>query len=42
VEVARGEAPVGSVLVLGERPPGVPGTPTRDPVFGLDASWVPA
>jgi flagellar biosynthesis protein FlhA len=42
VEVARGEAPAGSVLVLGERPPGVPGTPTRDPVFGLDASWVPA
>jgi flagellar biosynthesis protein FlhA len=42
VEVARGEAPGGSVLVLGERPPGVPGTPTRDPVFGLDASWVPA
>jgi flagellar biosynthesis protein FlhA len=42
VEVARGEAPAGCVLVLGERPPGVPGTPTRDPVFGLDASWVPA
>jgi len=42
VEVARGEAPGGSVLVLGERPAGVPGTPTRDPVFGLDASWVPA
>ena len=42
VEVARGEAPSGSVLVLGERPSGVPGTPTRDPVFGLDASWVPA
>jgi flagellar biosynthesis protein FlhA len=41
VEVARGEAPGGSVLVLGERPPGVPGTPTRDPVFGLEASWVP-
>jgi flagellar biosynthesis protein FlhA len=42
VELARGEAPGGSVLVLGERPAGVPGTPTRDPVFGLDASWVPA
>ena len=43
VEVARGEAPGGSVLVLGERPPGRararrPGIP----VFGLDASWVPA
>src|SRR2546423_13972264 len=42
VEAARGEAPGGSVLVLGERPAGVPGTPTRDPVFGLDAPWVPA
>jgi flagellar biosynthesis protein FlhA len=42
VEAVRGEAPAGSVLVLGERPPGVPGNPTRDPVFGLEASWVPA
>ena len=42
VEVARGDAPGGSVLVLGERPAGVPGMPTRDPVFGLEASWVPA
>ena len=42
VEAVRGDAPAGSVLVLGERPSGIPGTPTRDPVFGLDASWVPA
>jgi flagellar biosynthesis protein FlhA len=42
VEVGRGEAPAGFVLVLGERPVGIPGTATQDPVFGLDASWVPA
>jgi flagellar biosynthesis protein FlhA len=41
VEVGRGEAPAGQVLVLGDLPDGIPGTPTRDPVFGLDAHWVP-
>ena len=41
VEVGRGEAPAGQVLVLGDLPAGIPGTPTRDPVFGLDAAWVP-
>ena len=41
-EVARGEAPTGHVLVLGERPREVPGTDTVDPVFGMQASWVPA
>jgi len=41
VEVARGEAPAGQALVLGQLPDGIPGTPTRDPVFGLDAHWVP-
>ncbi len=41
-EVARGEAPTGHVLVLGQRPPEVPGTDTVDPVFGMQASWVPA
>jgi flagellar biosynthesis protein FlhA len=41
VEVGRGEAPAGSVLLLGARPEGVPGTDVRDPVFGLEASWVP-
>ena len=40
-EVARGEAPGGHVLVLGERPPEVPGRDTVDPVFGMQASWVP-
>ena len=42
VPVARGEAPAGMVLVLGERPPGMPGQATIDPVFGMEASWVPA
>jgi flagellar biosynthesis protein FlhA len=41
VEVGRGEAPAGQVLVLGDLPEGIPGTPTRDPVFGLEAHWVP-
>ena len=41
-EVARGEAPPGHVLVLGDRPPEVPGHDTVDPVFGMVASWVPA
>ncbi len=42
VPVARGEAPTGMVLVLGERPPGIPGQSTIDPVFGMEATWVPA
>jgi flagellar biosynthesis protein FlhA len=42
VEAARGEAPAGRVLVLGERPPGMPGEDCIDPVFGMNASWIPA
>ena len=41
VEVGRGEAPQNHVLVLGDDQPGLPGTPTREPVFGLPARWVP-
>ncbi|MCU1379507.1 MAG: flagellar biosynthesis protein FlhA [Acidimicrobiales bacterium] len=41
VEVGHGEAPAGQVLVLGDLPEGIPGTPTTDPVFGLEAHWVP-
>jgi flagellar biosynthesis protein FlhA len=41
VEVGRGEAPPNCVLVLGTPPEGMPGEPTHDPVFGLDATWVP-
>jgi flagellar biosynthesis protein FlhA len=42
VEVARGEAPRGCVLAIGEFLGSLPGDPTREPVFGLDAKWIPA
>ncbi|TIC78645.1 flagellar biosynthesis protein FlhA [Nocardioides sp. GY 10127] len=42
VEVARGEAPPGSVLAIGEFLGSLPGTPTQEPVFGLEAKWVPS
>src|SRR5690606_36951879 len=42
VRVAEGTAPTGMVLVLGVRPAGLPGQTTTDPVFGMDATWVPA
>ncbi len=41
VEAARGEAPSGRVLLLGDRPPGIPGEDGIDPVFGMQASWIP-
>ncbi|MET3960953.1 flagellar biosynthesis protein FlhA [Marmoricola sp. OAE513] len=46
IEVARGESPSGTVLAIG-LPEGsgglgnLPGEPTREPVFGLDAKWIP-
>src|SRR3712207_9402668 len=42
VEVARGEAPPGTVLAIGESLSTLPGTPVKEPVFGLDAKWIPA
>lgn len=42
VEVARGEAPPGTVLAIGEYLSALPGTPVKEPVFGLDAKWIPA
>ncbi|WP_127480790.1 flagellar biosynthesis protein FlhA [Nocardioides pantholopis] len=42
IEVARGEAPRGTVLAIGEQLSRLPGEPTREPVFGLDAKWIPA
>lgn len=42
VEVARGEAPSGTVLVIGDYLGSLPGQPTREPVFGLEAKWIPA
>ena len=42
VEVARGQAPRGTVLAISDDLGSLPGTPTREPVFGLDAKWIPA
>ncbi|GGO77924.1 flagellar biosynthesis protein FlhA [Nocardioides deserti] len=42
IEVARGEAPRGTVLAIGDDLASLPGEPTREPVFGLDAKWIPA
>ncbi|MDP9392990.1 MAG: flagellar biosynthesis protein FlhA [Actinomycetota bacterium] len=42
VTVARGESPVGMVLAIGDNLDALPGTATREPVFGLPARWVPA
>jgi flagellar biosynthesis protein FlhA len=42
VEVGRGQAPPGHVLVLaGDDGPIAGGIPTTEPVFGLPAAWVP-
>ncbi|MGA8992955.1 MAG: flagellar biosynthesis protein FlhA [Nocardioidaceae bacterium] len=41
VEVARGEAPPGTVLAIGDRLDALPGRRTQEPVFGLTAVWVP-
>jgi flagellar biosynthesis protein FlhA len=41
VEMGRGEAPPGTVLAIAEDLAALPGTPTREPVFGLAAKWVP-
>ena len=42
IEAARGEAPPGTVLAIGEFLGSLPGEPTQEPVFGLDAKWIPA
>ncbi len=41
VEVARGSAPPGRVLAIGDGLDYLPGEPTVEPVFGLSAKWVP-
>jgi flagellar biosynthesis protein FlhA len=41
VEVARGEAPPGTALAIGDRLDSLPGRRTQEPVFGLAAVWVP-
>ena len=42
VPVAKGTSPAGTVLAIGDSLDGLPGKPTREPVFGLAAKWVPA
>ena len=42
VTVGNGEAPPGVSLLLGSCPPHIPGRPTTDPVFGMEAYWIPA
>ena len=41
-EVARGTALPGHVLAIGDMLGSLPGNATKEPVFGLDAKWVPA
>ncbi|MBD8062691.1 flagellar biosynthesis protein FlhA [Oceanitalea stevensii] len=41
VEVARGTAPRGRVLALGEGLEGLPGSTVVEPVFGLPGKWIP-
>ena len=42
VTVGSGEAPPGVSLLLGSCPSHIPGRPTTDPVFGMEAYWIPA
>ncbi len=42
VEIGRGVAPPGKVLVIGDELAALPGDDVVEPVFGLDARWVPA
>ncbi|MDQ2756710.1 MAG: flagellar biosynthesis protein FlhA [Actinomycetota bacterium] len=42
IEVARGEAPRGQVLAIGDYLDSIPGTLTQEPVFGLEAKWISA
>jgi len=41
VEMARGRAPAGHVLVISDRLDGLPGIVETEPVFGLPAKWLP-
>src|SRR3712207_7365674 len=42
VPAAKAPSPAGTVLAIGDALDGLPGRPTREPVFGLPAKWVPA
>ncbi|MGA3218298.1 MAG: flagellar biosynthesis protein FlhA [Acidimicrobiales bacterium] len=41
-EIARGTAMPGHILAIGDMLGTLPGTITKEPVFGLDAKWAPA
>ncbi|MFT0847550.1 flagellar biosynthesis protein FlhA [Actinomycetaceae bacterium L2_0104] len=41
VEVARGQAPAGKALALGEDLDSLPGISVNEPVFGLPGRWIP-
>ncbi len=41
VETARGEAPPGVVLAIGDNLANLPGRMTTEPVFGLPGKWLP-
>ncbi len=41
VEVARGSAPTGRVLAIGDNLTSLPGEPTVEPVFQIPAKWIP-
>ncbi|WP_101525410.1 flagellar biosynthesis protein FlhA [Nocardioides houyundeii] len=41
IEVARGEAPSGHVMAIGDYLGNLPGQATVEPVFGLEAKWIP-
>ncbi len=41
VEVARGSAPTGRVLAIGDNLISLPGEPTVEPVFQIPAKWIP-
>ncbi|MEM1331865.1 MAG: flagellar biosynthesis protein FlhA [Actinomycetota bacterium] len=42
VEIGRGTAPPGQILVIGDDLAFLPGEDVIEPVFGLEARWVPA
>ncbi len=41
VEVARGQAPSGKALALGDNLESLPGAAVNEPVFGLPGKWIP-
>jgi flagellar biosynthesis protein FlhA len=41
IEVARGQAPRGKLLAIGDNLESLAGTDTRDPAFGGRAKWIP-